>query len=102
TVGMLINTVPVRVGLTADEPVADLLSRLHREFGRILDHQFDRLVDVQTWSGVGGDLFDTVVVFENFPVAEVTEDQKGGDLTVSRIGGASGTQDRKSTRLNSS
>ncbi|KHF43052.1 non-ribosomal peptide synthase/polyketide synthase [Saccharomonospora viridis] len=91
TVGMLINTVPVRVGLTADEPVADLLSRLHREFGRILDHQFDRLVDVQTWSGVGGDLFDTVVVFENFPVAEVTEDQKGGDLTVRRIGGASGT-----------
>src|SRR5690606_20615999 len=55
------------------------------------DHQFDRLVDVQTWSGVGGDLFDTGVEFKNFPVAEVTEDQKVGDLTGRGIGGASGT-----------
>ncbi|WP_051473470.1 non-ribosomal peptide synthase/polyketide synthase [Saccharomonospora piscinae] len=91
TVGMLINTVPVRVGLSAGEPVGDLVSRLHRDLGRILDNQFDRLVDVQAWSGVNGELFDTVVVFENFPVAAVTEAEKAGDFALRRVGGRSGT-----------
>ncbi|MFF2717049.1 amino acid adenylation domain-containing protein [Streptomyces sp. NPDC058011] len=68
-VGVFINTVPVRVRLDPAEPVAELLERLQGEHAELLDHHYLPLSDIQRTVGVGT-LFDSCVVFENFPTAE--------------------------------
>ncbi len=69
TVGMFVNTVPVRVRLDADEPVTDLLRRMQGEQAVLLPHHHLALAEVQRAVG-RGPLFDSCVVFENFPLAQ--------------------------------
>lgn len=66
-VGMFINTVPVRVRLRTEASVADNLARLADEQSRLMAHQHLRLTDVTRQTGLAT-LFDTFVVFENYPV----------------------------------
>ncbi|MFC9910060.1 condensation domain-containing protein, partial [Streptomyces sp. NPDC127197] len=68
-VGLFINTVPVRVRLDAAEPVAGLLRRLQGEQAELLPYHYLALTDIQRAVGKGT-LFDTCVVFENYPTAE--------------------------------
>ncbi|MGW7417749.1 condensation domain-containing protein, partial [Streptomyces sp. NPDC054863] len=75
-VGVFINTVPVRVRLDPAEPVAELLARLQEEHAELLPHHHLPLAEIQRIAGVGT-LFDSCVVFENFPTAE--EFQGGPD-----------------------
>ncbi|QIY56837.1 amino acid adenylation domain-containing protein [Streptomyces sp. RPA4-5] len=65
-VGMFINTVPVRVRLDAGAPVADHLARLQDEQTALLSRHHLSLARIQRLAGTG-DLFDTFMVFENFP-----------------------------------
>ncbi|WP_407555943.1 amino acid adenylation domain-containing protein [Streptomyces sp. Pv4-95] len=65
-VGLFINTVPARVSLRADESLTDLLRRVQDEHTALLDHQHLGLAEVQRIAG-GDELFDTLVVFENYP-----------------------------------
>ncbi|WP_371618394.1 amino acid adenylation domain-containing protein [Streptomyces sp. NBC_00454] len=67
-VGLFINTVPVRVRVRPEEPVLPLLERLQQQSLRMSRHQYVGLADIQRSAGIG-DLFDSLVVFENFPHA---------------------------------
>ncbi|CCK30419.1 hypothetical protein BN159_6040 [Streptomyces davaonensis JCM 4913] len=69
TVGVFINTVPVRVRLSPTEPLAELIARLQEEQADLLPYHHQPLTDIQRSAGLGT-LFDTCVVFENFPTAE--------------------------------
>ncbi|WP_370937945.1 non-ribosomal peptide synthase/polyketide synthase [Amycolatopsis sp. cg13] len=70
--GIFINTLPVRVRLDGTRGVADWLRDLQaaqaesRRFGHV------GLTKLQAWSG-GGSLFDSIVVFENYPIDEVSQ-----------------------------
>ncbi|MCX6475853.1 non-ribosomal peptide synthetase [Rhodococcus sp. (in: high G+C Gram-positive bacteria)] len=66
-VGLFINTLPVRVRLDAAESVEELVARVQIEQARMLDHHYLGLTDVQKAADVGT-LFDTLVVFESYPV----------------------------------
>jgi len=66
-IGLFINTIPVRARLRSDEPVVQALVRLQAEQSRLLDHQHLGLAAIQRLAGLG-ELFDTLVVFENYPV----------------------------------
>ena len=66
-VGLLINTVPLRLRLAGDEPVLAMLRRLQAEQARLLAHQHLGLTEIQSLSGQD-ELFDTLVVFENYPL----------------------------------
>ncbi|MFJ4949528.1 condensation domain-containing protein [Streptomyces sp. NPDC088760] len=65
-VGLFINTVPVRVRMRHDEPVARVLGRLRDAQTRLLDHQHLGLAEIQRIAEAG-DLFDTLLVFQNYP-----------------------------------
>uniref|UniRef100_UPI00278BC1B5 non-ribosomal peptide synthetase n=1 Tax=Nocardia sp. CC227C TaxID=3044562 RepID=UPI00278BC1B5 len=66
-VGLFINTVPVRIAFDPAETVRALLTRTQGEQADLLDHHYIGLADIQSAAGVGG-LFDTLVVFESYPV----------------------------------
>ncbi|MFJ8787882.1 amino acid adenylation domain-containing protein [Streptomyces sp. NPDC102462] len=66
-IGLFINTLPVRVRLRPDEPLADLLARVQKEQSALLDHRHLGLADVQRATG-HGILFDTLLVFESYPI----------------------------------
>ncbi|MFI9292286.1 amino acid adenylation domain-containing protein [Streptomyces gardneri] len=68
-VGLFINTVPARVTLRADESLTELLGRVQDEHTALLDHQHLGLADIQRAAG-GGELFDTLVVLENYPTGD--------------------------------
>ncbi|MET9611042.1 amino acid adenylation domain-containing protein [Streptomyces sp. NPDC006512] len=66
-VGLFINTLPVRVALDPAETLGALLDRLQAQQAGLMDHQFLPLADIQRGTGLG-ELFDTLVVFENYPL----------------------------------
>ncbi|MEE3850348.1 amino acid adenylation domain-containing protein [Gordonia sp. LSe1-13] len=69
-VGMLVNTIPVRIRFDPAESVSQLLSRIQREQLAMLDHHHTALGDIQSEMGMG-ELFNSVVVFESFPRGSV-------------------------------
>ncbi|MDL9935871.1 amino acid adenylation domain-containing protein [Gordonia sp. ABSL1-1] len=69
-VGMLVNTIPVRVQLDPREAVHDLITRVQREQLSLLDHHHTALGDIQRAVG-RGELFNTLLVFESFPRAHI-------------------------------
>lgn len=65
-IGLLINTVPVRIRLDADEALPDALARIQREQAGLMDHRHLGLAEIQRRAGLG-ELFDTLLVVENQP-----------------------------------
>ena len=68
-VGLFINTLPARVELDEDLPLADWLHTLQTQLVSLRRHQSTPLIDVQRWSEMprGRALFQTIFVFENTP-----------------------------------
>ncbi|MFH8694345.1 amino acid adenylation domain-containing protein [Streptomyces chartreusis] len=67
-VGLLINTLPVRVPLDGRQPAVEMLTALQERQAGLIAHQHLGLPEVQRLGGPGG-VFDTLVVYENFPHA---------------------------------
>ena len=63
-VGLFINTLPLRVKLAPNKPVVELLSELQDSQSQLMAHQHLGLAEIQRLAGLG-ELFDTLVVFEN-------------------------------------
>jgi amino acid adenylation domain-containing protein/non-ribosomal peptide synthase protein (TIGR01720 family) len=65
-VGLLINTVPVRVPLQTDVPVIDWLDAVGEQAAELPPHEHAPLAEVMRWSGLpqGAALFDTLVDFQ--------------------------------------
>ncbi|MEU9993556.1 amino acid adenylation domain-containing protein [Streptomyces sp. NPDC048045] len=88
-VGLFINTLPVRVRFRPEEPLADALTRLQTEQAGLLAHQHVRLTDVQQLSG-HQELFDTTLVFQNYPVDPTTEELEIDGVRFSGVDGRDG------------
>ncbi|MGH3862147.1 amino acid adenylation domain-containing protein [Actinokineospora sp.] len=89
-VGLMINTVPVRIALRAAETVAGLLGRIADEQAALMAHHHVGLTDIQRAAG-SGQLFDSLVVFENFPVDEQTRIEPAPGLRVTAAEGIDAT-----------
>ncbi|RJE81835.1 non-ribosomal peptide synthetase, partial [Paracoccus onubensis] len=86
--GLFINTIPLRFTLRPAETLADILLRIQHEHALLLDHDHLGLARIQKAVGQGS-LFDTLVVFENYPMGEEPQgglearfrDNRGGDTS---------------------
>ncbi|MET0399627.1 MAG: amino acid adenylation domain-containing protein, partial [Longimicrobiaceae bacterium] len=80
TVGMFINTLPVRVRLPGDARLWEWLAELQKQQVEAREHEYAPLVEVQRWSDVpsGEPLFRSLVVFENYPVDQAVGEAAGG------------------------
>ncbi|MFP2932892.1 amino acid adenylation domain-containing protein, partial [Pyxidicoccus sp. 3LG] len=79
-VGLFINTLPVRVSLPPDEKVLDWLKRLQAQQAALRQQEHSPLAQVQGWSDVprGTPLFESILVFENYPIDEAVRQRAGG------------------------
>jgi amino acid adenylation domain-containing protein/non-ribosomal peptide synthase protein (TIGR01720 family) len=71
-VGLFINTLPVRVRIGDDAQVSSWLKLLQKRNSVLRHYEYTPLAKIQGWSDVpsGRSLFETIVVFENFPIRE--------------------------------
>ncbi|GEC17205.1 non-ribosomal peptide synthetase [Nitrobacter winogradskyi] len=67
--GLFINTLPVIHTVKPAESVGEWLRTLQDENLRMREHEHVPLYDIQRWAGSPGQpLFDTILVFENYPL----------------------------------
>ncbi|MCP4152804.1 MAG: AMP-binding protein, partial [bacterium] len=71
-VGLFINTVPVRIRekLKGDGSLAGMLERTQEEALKNRDYEYYPLVEIQALTSFKQELFDHIVVFENYPVKD--------------------------------
>ncbi|NJR56670.1 MAG: amino acid adenylation domain-containing protein, partial [Acaryochloris sp. CRU_2_0] len=77
-VGLFINTLPIRVQVEGTTELLPWLQALQAQQVNLDDYSFTPLVDIQRWSEVpsGMPLFESMVVFNNYPVEEALEQQE--------------------------
>jgi amino acid adenylation domain-containing protein/non-ribosomal peptide synthase protein (TIGR01720 family) len=86
-IGLFINTLPVRVRL---EPAQDLLTWLKTLQTRQLElreYEYGSLAQVQRWSEVSSEqaLFESILVFENYPVQESLAERADESLRIKGV-----------------
>ncbi|MEO7533278.1 MAG: amino acid adenylation domain-containing protein, partial [Ferruginibacter sp.] len=70
-VGLYINTSPLHSKAAEDQHITGWLQALQAAQVEARQYQHSPLSEVQKWSDVPGDLFDSLLVFENYPVSKV-------------------------------
>ncbi|MET3457534.1 non-ribosomal peptide synthase/polyketide synthase [Pseudomonas kilonensis] len=69
-VGLFINTLPVIAGSRPDQTVAAWLAAVQAQNLSLREFEHTPLASIQRWAGQGGGaLFDSLLVFENFPIS---------------------------------
>ena len=89
-VGLFINTLPLRVRLAPSTPLLELLKQVQESQSRLMAHQHLGLSEIQGLAGLG-ELFDTLVVFENYPVALAADAGPFGGVRLAGISGQDAT-----------
>ncbi|MCX5581991.1 non-ribosomal peptide synthetase [Streptomyces erythrochromogenes] len=86
TVGMFLNTLPVRVRCAPADTVAELLTALQGRQAALMDHHHFGLAEIQQAAGVES-LFDTIVGFESFPMdrAGIVEASRQAGISITGI-----------------
>ncbi|NWE23758.1 non-ribosomal peptide synthetase, partial [Pseudomonas sp. P7548] len=73
-VGLFINTLPVVATPDAQLPVSQWLQQVQAQNVRLREQEHTPLFEIQRWAALGGEaLFDSILVFENYPVSEALE-----------------------------
>ncbi|TBU72204.1 non-ribosomal peptide synthetase [Phytopseudomonas daroniae] len=75
--GLFINTLPIVASPRAEQRVDEWIAQVQSLNLALREYEHAPLYDIQRWAGSGGEgLFDTLMVFENYPVSQAL--QKGG------------------------
>ena len=85
-VGLFINTLPLRIQLPPAKPLLQLLKELQENQSKLIAYQHFGLPQIQALAGLG-ELFDTLVVFENYPFDRSSLAVEAGGLRLSGIKG---------------
>ena len=79
-VGNFINTLPLRIQIDPESMISDWLQQLQRDQNQCSELEYSSLAQIQKHSDIapGESLFDSILVFENYPAGEL----RFGDLAV--------------------
>ncbi len=69
--GLFINTLPIRARINPAQPLEDWIVEFHRSQIPLKDYEWSALYEIQNFAGLSQkqNLFDTLFVFENYPVS---------------------------------
>ncbi len=78
-VGLLINTVPMRVQVDEATTLGEMLTAVRAQHLTLRDHEFTPLNHIQRWSSVasGTSLFESLLVFENYRFHDALQAEGG-------------------------
>lgn len=86
-VGLFINTLPVRVMVSPEASLLEWLQALQTQQVKARQYEFASLVQIQDWSEVpkSMQLFESIVLFENFPVEALQQQHEDFSLANFRV-----------------
>ncbi|NIE76381.1 amino acid adenylation domain-containing protein [Pantoea sp. Ap-967] len=80
-IGLFINTLPVIATPQPQVSLGQWLEHVQLYNLAVREHEYTPLADIQRWAGHAGEaLFDTLLVFENYPVEQVLEQSAADGL----------------------
>ncbi|MDP3589571.1 MAG: condensation domain-containing protein, partial [Methylobacter sp.] len=87
-VGLFINSLPMRLQLRPEYRVSDWLQDLFEQNQDMRRYEYASLAKIQGWSEIprGRNLFDTLLVFENYPIDQALMDA-GGSMRIDEVRG---------------
>ncbi|WP_217606646.1 non-ribosomal peptide synthetase [Chitinophaga sp. GbtcB8] len=85
-VGLFINTIPMRVQTEPGMKVRELLKNVQRAFIDSTDHHYVQLAEIQAGSDAGRELFDHIILFENYLVQDMVAQNTGSQLALLSTG----------------
>ncbi len=88
-IGLFINTLPVRARIQPELPVGEWLRHFQEHLVELRQYEYSPLVRIQGWSDVPRQLplFESILVFENYPTASALEEEgQEGSLTIRDVG----------------
>lgn len=87
-IGLFINTLPLRVAVPDEARLIPWLKGLHSQQIEMRQFEFTPLVEIQLWSELpkGTPLFESILVFENYPVDSALL-MGDGDIEISNVHG---------------
>ena len=85
-VGLYINTLPLHSILRSDSNIekTDWLQDIQNKQAESAKFQYTPLQEIQNLTGISGDLFDSIIVFENYPLNELVK-SKNWKLKVDNV-----------------
>ncbi len=85
--GLFINTLPVRVAMPNGEPAVDWLLALQEQQAEARQFEHTPLPQVHAWSEIhlGTPLFESLFVFENYPVRDLVAEQAKMSLSIADV-----------------
>ncbi|MCC6923196.1 MAG: amino acid adenylation domain-containing protein, partial [Nitrosomonas sp.] len=76
--GLFINTIPIIQRIRPDRRICDWLRALQAHNLNLREYEYTPLHEIQGWADLGGAaLFDTLLVFENYPMSAALTDTEG-------------------------
>ncbi|HGN8623133.1 non-ribosomal peptide synthase/polyketide synthase [Pseudomonas aeruginosa] len=86
-IGLFINTLPVIASPLPQQSLASWLQAVQGENLALREFEHTPLYDIQRWAGQGGEaLFDNILVFENYPVSQMLQQQASQCLAFGAVG----------------
>jgi len=76
-VGIFINTLPMKISLAPQQALLPWLQQIQATQVEQESYSYSALVDIQQWTQVPTPLFETLVVFENYPIDNSLFDVEG-------------------------
>ena len=73
--GLFINTIPVRIKFSPEETLKNILIATQKEAIKSIPNHYIQLAEIQSKSSLGHQLFDTLVVYENYPAQEYLQEE---------------------------
>ena len=85
-VGLFINTLPMRVRVDPEKAVVRWLQELQNNLAEMRQYEHSALIEIHQWSEVprGVPLFESILVFENYPVGE-SLGERAGSLEIENV-----------------
>jgi len=84
-VGLFINAIPVRIKMNHKQTVTDLLKKVQYEATESRNFHFYSLADVLTETDLKQNLFDHILVFENYPDPEIFGNDQKSQFVIDRF-----------------